>query len=58
MDLFYSYVCSVAYIFMFFSMVLGLNPQSREDSFGFEFVDIWKNILSQQFFHVLKKCFL
>jgi len=50
-------ICSGANIFMFFPLVLGLVPISRDDSFGFEFVDIWKNIFQTAIFPCVRELF-
>lgn len=50
-------ICSGDNIFMFFPTVLGLPPKSRDDSFGFEFIDIWKNIFQQSIFPCVKEIF-
>lgn len=50
-------ICSGANIFMFFPIVLGLPVRQREDSFGFEFVDIWKNIFHNSIFPCVREVF-
>lgn len=50
-------ICSGDNIFMFFPAVLGLLPKAKDDSFGFELIDIWKNIFQKSIFPCVKEVF-
>lgn len=50
-------ICSGENIFMFFPFALGLPIGSREDSFGFEFIDVWENIFRESIFSCVKEVF-
>lgn len=48
-------ITSGSNIFMFFPQVLGIHGRGIEDYFGFEFVDVWENILKQSVLPCLQR---
>ena len=44
-------------IFMFFPNALGIVPQTENDVFGLEFIDIWENLFRRSIFECVKRTF-